>query len=76
MTKLEKQILAAKFLNTTPGDIKVIKCLCNGLTVPEISTEIGINVRTLERRILNLKKTFQCSTLVHLAVLFVKNRVI
>ena len=57
-------------------DIKLVNLFSNCYTVAEAAEELGINKRTLEKRILLMKKTYNCKTLPGLVALFFRNKLL
>ena len=57
-------------------DIQLVKLLSNCLTVAEIAEEMDLNKRTLEKKILIMKKAYNCKTLPGLVAFFFRNNLV
>ena len=57
-------------------DIQLVKLLANCHTVAEVAEEMGINKRTLEKKILIMKKAYNCKTLPGLVAFFFRNNLV
>lgn len=55
---------------------KLVEYLSNGYTIPEISKETGMNIKTLEKRILFLRRDAKCATVAHLVSNFMRRKII
>lgn len=55
---------------------ELVQKLANGYRVREIAKEIDINTRTLEKRILVLKKQYLCKTVSHLVANYLRRKII
>lgn len=55
---------------------ELVQKLSDGYRVPEIAKEISVNVRTLEKRILVLKRQCLCKTVAHLVANYLRRKII
>jgi len=55
---------------------KIVQLLADGYTVKEISVELNINKRTLEKRILDMRDRFICKTVSQLVANFIRKGLI
>lgn len=55
---------------------KIVEYLSNGYTIPEISIEVNINIKTLEKRIYVLKKVSNSDTAAHLVANYIRKKII
>jgi DNA-binding NarL/FixJ family response regulator len=59
-----------------PRDLKIVKMLADGKSVPDIAKKLEINARTLERNISELKSLYNCNTLPQLVAFFFRHQFI
>ncbi len=57
-------------------NLQVIQYLADGLSVDAISKETGLNKRSLEKRIITLRKASMSKTCAHLVANYLRNRLI
>lgn len=57
-------------------DLEIIQLLANDLRPKEIAEQLNINVRSIEGRILIIKKSFMCNSVGGLVALFFRNKII
>ena len=57
-------------------DIQLVKLLSNCYTIAEVAEEMDMNKRTLEKKILLMKKVYNCKTLSGLVAFFFRNNLV
>jgi DNA-binding NarL/FixJ family response regulator len=55
-------------MNTRESNLKIVELLAKGLTIKEVAAKMNMGKRTIDARILVLKKKFQSRTLPQLVV--------
>lgn len=55
---------------------KIVEYLSNGYTIPEISLETKLKIKTIERRIYVLKKISNTTTAAHLVANYIRKNII
>lgn len=72
----------SKFIETTvrkeisQKEVNIVQRLANEERVHEIAANMDLNLRTLESKILSMRKSFGCVSIVGLVVLFMRNKLI
>ena len=63
-------------VGVNPDDIKIVGLLAKDLNIRQIAGHIGMNQRTLERKIVIMKSTYGAKTLTGLEAFFFRNNLI
>ena len=76
--ELQKQLeLEFKIpLTISLKDIIIMQLVADGFTALQISDKIGVNERTIEHRILRLRKELNCKSITHLAITLLRANLI
>ncbi len=74
--RLCDELIIRLLIQITPRDKRIMQFVANGFTALQIADKIGLSKKTVEHRILILRKKLNSKSITHLAITLLRAKVI
>jgi DNA-binding CsgD family transcriptional regulator len=73
---MDKKVFAHILRTLGVRDLEIVQLLANDLRPKEIAEQLNTSIRSIEGRVLAIRKAFACNSVAGLVALFFRNKII